>query len=92
MYITTTSQIISVGVVASKLPLLPLVGREYVLIQNVGSGTVYLGNVFVTANTANTGGYQLLPSGEYIATYTDKVDIYGIIVSGSSQVLVQEGK
>lgn len=92
MYIVTTSQIVSVGITASKLPILPLVGREYILIQNVGGVTVHLGNSLVTADTANTGGYQLLPHGEYIATYTDEVNIYGIITTGSNQVLIQEGK
>ena len=92
MYSTITSQVIVLGVTAKKLPNSPLVGRDYLVIQNVGSGTVYIGNSLVTADTAATGGHQILPSGEYIATYTDKVDIYGIIAAGSSQVVVEEGK
>jgi hypothetical protein len=33
-----------------------------ILIQNLGSVTVYLGGSTVTANTASTGGYQLAAS------------------------------
>ena len=91
MYLAITSQIISIGVTAIKLPTTPLIGRDYIIIQNVGTGTVYIGNSAVTANTANTGGHQLLPSGEWVATYTDKVDIYGIVAAGSSQVVIEEG-
>ena len=92
MYLVLTSQIISVGITPTKLPPTPLVGREFVSLQNVGTGTVYIANTFVTANTAGTGGYQLLPTGEWIATYTDEVDVWGVLSAGSSQVVVSEGK
>ena len=92
MYIILTSQIISLGITPSKLPSSPLVGRDFVLLQNVGTGTIYVGNTFVTADTAGTGGYQLLPSGEWIAAYESNVDVYGLMSAGSGQVLIQEGK
>ena len=92
MYIILTSQIISIGVTRSKLPSSPLAGRDFILLQNVGTGTIYIGNSVVTANTANTGGYQLLSSGEWIAGYESNVDIYGVMSAGSGQILIQEGK
>ena len=92
MYIVITSQIISLGVTPAKLPISPLVGREYITLQNLGNAILYVGNTFVTANTANTGGLQLKNSDIWSGAYSNTVDIYGVIVTGSIQVLVQEGK
>jgi hypothetical protein len=92
MYLTLTSQIISLGITAKKMPPIPLEGRKYLTVQNIGGVFVYLGNSLVTANTAGTGGFQLLPKGTWSETYTDAVDIYGIIATGSSQVYIEEGK
>ena len=92
MYKTITSQIITLGVTRSKLPPTPLEGRKYVTVQNLGGVFVYVGGATVTANTANTGGFQLLPKGTWSELYTDNVDVYGIIATGSSQVYIEEGK
>ena len=92
MYLLTTSQIIMLGVTASKLPPTPLEGRKYVTIQNIGGVFVYIGGSMVTANTANTGGFQLLPKGTWSETYSDAVSIYGVISTGSSPVFIEEGK
>lgn len=92
MYSIITSQILSIGVTASKIPPSPLQGRKYLTIQNLGGVFVYVGGTTVTADTSGTGGFQLLPKGTWSELYTDNVDIYGIIASGSTQVLVEEGK
>ena len=92
MYWTITSQVITLGVTAGKLPPTVLEGRKYISLQNLGGVTVYVGNTFVTANTAGTGGYQLLPRGVWSENYTDNVDVYGVIATGSSQIYVEEGK
>ena len=92
MYWTITSQIISLGVTASKLPPTAMEGRKYLTIQNLGGVTIYVGNTFVTANTTGTGGFQLLPKATWSELYTDNVDIYGVIATGSSQVYTEEGK
>lgn len=86
------TQVISVTTNATKLPTTPLVGREYVLIQNIGSVTVYLGNSTVTADTEATGGTQLLPQSIYVAEYDNSVDIYGIVAAATCKVVVEEGK
>lgn len=92
MYWTITNQIITLGVTASKLPPTALEGRKYVSLQNLGGVTIYVGNTFVTANTAGTGGYNLLPRGVWYEQYSDNVDVYGVISVGSSQIYVEEGK
>ena len=92
MYLILTSQIISVGITATKLPTVPLEGRKYVTIQNLGGVFVYIGNSLVTADTSGTGGFQLLPKGTWSEPYSDTVDIYGIIATGSTQAYVEEGK
>ena len=52
------NQVISVASTATKLPTTPLVGRKFVLVQNIGSQIVYLGKSDVTADTtAATGEY-----------------------------------
>lgn len=92
MYNTITSQVITIGVTAGKLPPTPLEGRKYVTVQNLGGVTVYVSGSLVTANTAGTGGFQLLPRAAWSELYSDNVDIYGVIATGSTQVLVEEGK
>lgn len=92
MFRVLTSQIITLGSTPTALPPIPLEGREFVRVQNLGGVFVYLGNTAVTADTANTGGYQLLPKADDIQRLTDNVTLYGVISTGSSQVLIQEGK
>lgn len=92
MYLAITNQIITLGVTRSKLPVTPLKGRDYLTIQNLGGVTVYLGGTAVTADTAGTGGFQLLPKATWSELYSDNIDIYGIIASGSSPVYTEEGK
>ncbi len=92
MYITMTSYIITLGSTPSLLPPIPTEGRKYITIQNIGGVFVYLGNTAVTADTAGTGGFQLLPKGTWSEPYSDNVGIYGVIATGSSQVYVEEGK
>jgi len=92
MYQIITSQIITIGITASKLPPVPMEGRNYLTIQNLGGVTVYVGGTMVTADTAGTGGYQLLPKNFWGESYSDNVDVYGVIATGSTQVLTEEGK
>ena len=86
------TQVISVTTSATKLPTTALVGREYVCVQNIGTATVYLGASTVTADTASTGGRQLLPYKEWCDDYDHTVDVYGIVASGTNNVEVEEGK
>jgi len=92
MYLTVTNQTIVLGVTAQKLPASPLVGRKYIAIQNIGNVTVFLGNTMVTADTAGTGGFQLLPKGTWREEFTHNVEPWGVIASGSSEVYIEEGK
>ena len=92
MYTVITSQVISIGITANKLPPTPLEGRKYVLIQNLGSPIIYIGGSLITADTAGTGGLQLTTRSTWRETYSDNVDIYGIVATGSTQVLIEEGK
>ena len=84
--------VVSVTTSATKLPTTPLIGREYIQIQNVGTSTVYIGSSSVTANTASTGGFQLLPYATWYAGYDNTVDVYGRVASGTCNVIVEEGK
>lgn len=86
------TQVVSVTTSATKLPTTPLVGRQYVSIQNIGTVTVYIGNSTVTADTASTGGKQLLPYASTTRDYDNTVDVYGIVASGSANVVCEEGK
>lgn len=91
MYKILTSQIVSLGVTAKKLPPTPLEGRKFINVQNVSGVFVYIGGTAVTANTAGTGGFQLLPKATWDNTFTDNCDVYGVIATGSAQVVVEEG-
>lgn len=87
------NQVVSVTTTATKLPTTPLVGRKYILLQNVGTVTVYIGKSDVTADTtSSTGGLQLLPYGYWLAEYDHTVDVYGRVAAGTCNVVVEEGK
>lgn len=86
------TQVVSVTTTATKLPTTPVVGREYVKVQNVGAVFVYIGASTVTADTASTGGIQVPPYGSWIAEYDHTVDVYGRVASGTCNVVVEEGK
>jgi len=86
------SQVVSVGTTATKIPGTPLVGRQYILIQNVGDATVYLGDSTVTADEAATGGIQITPMASWKEYFDHTVDVYGIVASGTVKVVVEEGK
>ena len=92
MYRTITSQIVAVGASATKLPPTAMPGRKYVMVQNVGNVMLYVGNSLATADTTGTGGFQVLPRSYWRDNYSNAVDVWGIIVTGSTNVLVEEGK
>ena len=92
MYLVTTAQIVTVNSTGILLPSTPLVGRRYIMLQNLGVVTIYIGGTMVTANTASTGGFQLLPYGTWRESYTNNNSVYGRTESNNCQILVQEGK
>ncbi len=92
MYLVTTGQIVTVNSIGTLLPTTALVGRKYIMLQNLGAVTIYVGGTMVTANTASTGGFQLLPYGTWRENYTNKNFVYGRTESNNCQILVQEGK
>jgi hypothetical protein len=59
-----------------------------ILIQNLGSVTVYLGGSTVTANTASTGGYQLAASASVLVPTTgaSAEGLYAITASSTANV------
>lgn len=92
MSLSIRTQVIAVNDTATKLPTTPLPGREYVTLQNVGNATLYLGNSTVTAGTGAGGGLQIVPFASWNGAYDNSVDIYGIVASGTTKVVVEEGK
>jgi hypothetical protein len=59
-----------------------------VLIQNLGSVTLYLGGSTVTANTASTGGLQLAAGASTNVPCTGAASeaLYGIVASSTANV------
>lgn len=84
--------VVNVNDTACKLPSVPLVGREYVRIQNIGNVTVYLGSSTVGANTTATGGIQIMPYMVWEEKYDNTVNVYGRVVTGTCNIVVEEGK
>lgn len=84
--------VVSVAATATKLPSSPMVGRKYILLQNVGTATIFVGDANVTADTASTGGTQILPYAYWLNEYDHTVDVYGIVAAGTENMVVEEGK
>ena len=59
-----------------------------ILIQNLGSVTVYLGTSTVTAGTTSTGGYQVAASASVTvpSTGASAEGLYGIVASSTANV------
>ena len=92
MYKTITNQVLTVTSAGTKVPTTALVGRKYIMLQNVGDYTIWIGNTSVAASTAGEGGYTLYPFGTWRENYTHLVDVYCITQNTSGSVFVQEGK
>ena len=77
----------TVGTTAVPVPAAPLAGRATMIVQNVGATTIYLGSSTVTADTAATGGLQLLPGQSVPIDLSSAVLLYAI--SSAAGGLVQ---
>lgn len=86
------TEVVSVTTTATKCPSTPLVGRKYIMIENVGSVIVYIGDSTVTADTASTGGSQLEPGDVWREPFDHTVDIYGRVATGTCNIVCEEGK
>lgn len=82
--------ITTVGATALAVPATPLAGRATMLVQNVGATTIYLGTSTVTANTAATGGAQLLPGQSVPISLAAAVVLYAISSAVGGLVLTLE--
>jgi hypothetical protein len=61
---------------AVPVPGVPLTGRASLLVQNVGTGTAYLGSSSVTADEAITGGVQLLAGQSISLDLAEGTELY----------------
>lgn len=82
-----TSTSITIGATATKLPTTNLSGRRVIIIVNISSNTVYIGNENVT--TAN--GFALFSNQAISADIGDTVNIYGISTV-ASEVRILEAR
>ena len=93
LQISHKTTVVTVADTATAIPATALSGRKVVMVQNIGTVTVYLGNSAVTADEAATGGYQLINEGDtWVGDFTDDVVVYGIVASGTSSVVVWEAR
>ena len=89
-HITT---VISVTTTATALPATALKGRKTIMVQNISTSVVYIGNVNVTSDTASTGGWQLINKGDSVTLdFTEGIIVYSIVASGTANVVVWEGR
>ncbi len=80
----------TVGATALAVPTTPLAGRAAMLVQNVGATTIYLGKSTVTADTAVTGGLQLLPGQSIPISLNVSVILYAISSAAGGLVMALE--
>ena len=78
---------VTIGVTATKLPTTNLSGRRVIIIVNISSNTVYIGNENVT--TAN--GFAVYSNQAISADIGDAVNIYGISTV-ASEVRILEAR
>jgi hypothetical protein len=91
--VSNITTVVTVTTSATPLPATALSGRKTILVQNVTSTAVYLGNADVTADEAATGGYQLTNDGDtWIGDFTDENIVYGIVATGTGTLCVWEAR
>jgi hypothetical protein len=81
--------VVSVGTTATLIATPSAVpDNEGIVVQNLGSVTVYLGGSTVTAGTTATGGLQLAANGVITVPTTGAATeaLYGIVASGTANV------
>jgi hypothetical protein len=81
--------VVSVGTTATLIATPSAVpDNEGIVVQNLGSVTVYLGRSTVTAGTTATGGLQLAANGVITVPTTGAATeaLYGIVASGTANV------
>jgi hypothetical protein len=83
-------RVTTVGIIALTVPAAPLAGRATMLIQNVGATTIYLGSPTVTADTAATGGLQLLSGQSIPISLSSAVLLYAISSAAGGLVMTFE--
>lgn len=83
---TIRQNTVTVGSSATKIPTNPLSNRLSILIMNIGTEAVYIGDSTVT--TAN--GFPIYPRGSLRIDIEDTIDIYGI-ASTSAECRILEG-
>jgi hypothetical protein len=68
---------------AAILPLLPLVSRNSIIIENKGANSIFLGESNVTASGVNEG-WELSPTAFFSVDVSDAIDIYAIAPIGTT--------
>ena len=82
------TQNVFINTTATKLPITPLVGREYLLITNKEGTILYVG----ASNVNTTNGTPLRGNETYYGEWKSTIDVYGIVASGGTNATVEEGK
>ncbi len=77
---------VTVGNTATKIPTSPLSKRLSILIMNIGTEVVYIGDATVTA----INGFPLYPRGTLRLDIEDSIDVYGIATT-SAECRILEG-
>jgi hypothetical protein len=79
---------VTVTTSATAIPTTALAGRRVIIIVNISSGNIFLGNSSVT--TAN--GYQLYTQQAISMDVSDAVTVYGIVAAGTGEVRYLEAR
>lgn len=83
-------QVITVGIVATLIPVTPLTGRINILVYNSGANTIYLGSITTTA-AGVTQGIPLAPLASLSLTISAGVNLYGIVAAATEPLNILEG-
>jgi hypothetical protein len=77
------SSSVSMTAVAAKIPATPLAGRRVLIIQNVGSETVYIGASTVTS----AQGFDIAAGDSLTLLVMNTLDVYGICAAAKTSTV-----
>ena len=83
-----TQGTVTVGTSATAIPSSNLSGRRVIIIVNISTSNIFIGNNVVT--TSN--GYQLYSQQSVSMDISDAVTVYGIVSSGTAEVRYLEAR
>lgn len=81
---------VTVAATATRLDASPLASRRLVRVVNIGTADVYVGHANTVTTSGATTGFWIRPGGQWSDRLAEGIEVWGIVASGTQDVIVVE--